>query len=199
MYVSDLNRDPTNGKVIVDGTTGYPSLSPTSVAAGRTTPKYILGLTPSFRYKEFTLQIIADYRGGYVFYNSAEQNLDFTGLTTHTTENGRQNFIFPNSEILDPASGKYVPNTNVYTQDGNIGFWVESDYGNAGTSYIENAAAWKIRTISLTYDFTKLISHQKIIKGAKLTAFCNNVFMFRPKQNNFTDPEFNYSNSNGLG
>lgn len=199
MYVSDLNRDPTNGKIIVDGTTGYPSLSNTSVAAGRTTPKYILGLTPSFRYKEFSLQIIADYRGDYVFFNSAEQNLDFAGLTTHTTSNGRQNFIFPNSEILDPSSGKYVRNTNVYTQDGNFFFWVASDYRNAGTSYIESAAAWKIRTISLSYDFTKLISHQKIIKGAKLTALCNNVLMFRPKQNDFTDPEFNYSNNNGLG
>ncbi|MFI5185283.1 MAG: SusC/RagA family TonB-linked outer membrane protein [Chitinophagales bacterium] len=201
MYVSDLNRDPANGKVIVDGITGYPSLSPDLVAAGRTTPKYILGLTPSFRYKQFRLQIIADYRGGYVFYNNAEQNMDFTGSTTHSTENGRQNFIFPNSEILDQGSGKYVPNTNVYTQDGNISFWglFDSPYRSAGTSYIENAAAWKVRTISLTYDFAKLISGQNIIKGAKLTALCNNVFMFRPKENHFTDPEFNYSNSNGLG
>jgi hypothetical protein len=95
----------------------------------------------------------------------------------------------------------------VYTQDGNIGFWVYSGYGTnngsaggaAGTSYIQNAAAWKIRTINLTYHFTKLISHQKIVKAARLTALCNNVLLFRPSQNNFTDPEFNYSNSNGLG
>lgn len=199
MYVSDFNRDPANGKVIVDGTTGYPSLSPDLVAAGRTTPKYILGLTPSFRYKQFKLQVIADYRGGYVFYNNAEQYMDLTGSTVHSTENGRQNFIFPNSEILDPVSGKYVTNNKVYTQDGNIGFWANSLFTYTGTSYIENAAAWKIRTISLTYDFTKLISRQNIIKGAKLTALCNNVLMFRPKENNFTDPEFNYSNSNGLG
>ena len=197
LYVSDLLRDSANGKVIVSSTTGEPTLSNSLVAAGRTTPKYILGLTSTFTYKAFTLQIIGDYRGGYVFYNSAEKSLDFTGATTHTTSNGRQNFLFPNSEIQ--VNGKYVPNTNVYVPDGSIGFWVNSQFTNAGTSYVENAAAWKVRTISLAYDFSKMLTGQKVIKGAKLTVLCNNALMFRPKENNFTDPEFNYSNSNGLG
>jgi len=197
LYVSDLVRDSTNGKVIVSSVTGEPTLANSLVAAGRTTPKYILAFTPTFRYKQFEMHIIADYRGGYVFFNSAEQSLDFTGATTHTTSNGRQNFVYPNSEILQ--NGKYVPNTNVYVPDGSLGFWVSSQYRAAGTSYTENAAAWKIRTISLSYDFTKAIAGQKILKGAKLTVLCNNALMFRPKENNFTDPEFNYSNDNGYG
>ncbi|HEV2354586.1 MAG TPA: SusC/RagA family TonB-linked outer membrane protein [Puia sp.] len=197
MYVSDLVRDPSNGKVVVSATTGLPSLSNTFIPVGRTTPKYILGLTSTLQAYNFTLQVIADYRGGYVFYNNAEQNLDFTGATTHTTENGRQNFIFPNSEVM--VNGKYVPNTNVYTSDGNIGFWVYSQYRSAGTSYVENAAAWKVRTISLSYDFGKLIAGQRVVKGLRLTAMCNNALMFRPNENNFTDPEFNYNNSNGYG
>lgn len=201
IYVSDYKRDSANGKVIVDNITGYPSqATDVLVAAGRTTPKFILGLSPSIRYKQFRLQVIADYRGGYVFFNSTEQAMDFTGSTVHSTSNGRQNFIFPNSEILDPSSGKYIPNTHVYTQDGNIGFWVNNGESSLpGTTYVQNAAAWKIRTISLTYDFTTLLTRQSIIKSAKLTALCNNVLMFRPKENKFTDPEFNFSNNNGLG
>lgn len=198
LYVQDLKR--YQGKVVVDGTTGLPSLSSTFVAAGRTTPKYILGLTPTFGYKNFTLQVIADYRGGYVFYNNAELNLDFTGASAHTATNGRQNFIYPNSVVMDASSGKYVPNTTVYTQDGNIGFWAYSSYRKAGTSYVENASAWKIRTINLTYDFTGMISKSmSYVKGLKLSALVNNAFMFRPKENDFTDPEFNASNANGLG
>jgi TonB-linked SusC/RagA family outer membrane protein len=198
MYVSDVVRDSTNGKVVVNSQ-GYPQLAGTPVAAGRTTPKYILGLTSTFTYKDFTIQVIGDYRGGYVFFNSAEQNLDFTGASAHSATNGRQNFIYPNSEVL--VNGKYQPNTNVYTQDGNLGFWVSSQYRSAGTSYVENAAAWKIRTISLTYDFTRLLgtANVKVFKGVKLTVLCNNVAMFRPKENDFTDPEFNASNNNGLG
>jgi TonB-linked SusC/RagA family outer membrane protein len=198
MYVSDLLRDPSNGKVIVDPVSGLPSLANAFVAAGRTTPKYIFALTPTFRYKQLTMQVIADYRGGYVFYNNAEAQLDFTGITTHTTESGRQNFIFPNSEIM--VNGKYEPNTSVYVGS-NYNFWGTSGsvFRSAGTSYVENAAAWKVRTISLSYDFTKLIAGQNILKGAKLTALCNNALMFRPKQNNFTDPEFNATNDNGYG
>lgn len=197
LYVTDLVRDPANGKVVVSSTTGLPSQAASLVAAGRTTPKYILGLTSSVTAYSFTLSVIADYRGGYVFYNSAEKSLDFTGATTHTTENGRQNFVFPNSEIL--VNGKYVPNTNVYVPDGSIGFWVNSQYTSAGTQYVQNAAAWKVRTVSLTYDFGKMISGQKVLKGLKLTALVNNALMFRPKENNFTDPEFNYNNSNAAG
>jgi TonB-linked SusC/RagA family outer membrane protein len=198
MYVSDYVRDSATGKVIVDPTTGLPSTAGTPVAVGRTTPKYILGLTSTVSYKAFTLQVIADYRGGYVFYNDAEKQLDFTGASAHTTEAGRQNFIFPNSEVMQ--GGKLVNNTNTYVQDGNIGFWAYAlSNGTTQTPYVENAAAWKIRTISLTYDFTKLIANQNVLKGAKLTVLCNNVAMFRPSENNFTDPEFNADNSNGLG
>lgn len=198
LYVSDLNRDSATGKVIVSSTTGLPSLAPNPVAVGRSTPKYILGLTSTLSYKNFTFQVVADYRGGYVFYNNAEQNLDFTGASVHTTTNGRQNFIYPNSVVMG-AGGKYVDNTNVYVQDGNIGFWAYSDYRKAGTSYVENAAAWKVRTASLSYDFTSLLKKYPFIHGVKLTALCNNVLMFRPKENDFTDPEFNNGNVNGLG
>jgi TonB-linked SusC/RagA family outer membrane protein len=198
MYVTDLVRDSATGKVIVDHLTGYPTENPTSISAGRTTPKYILGLTSSVTYKDLTLTVVGDYRGGYVFLNRAERDLDFTGASQHTASNGRQNFIYPNSVVLQ--NGKYVPNTNVYVQDGNLGFWVSSDYRNGLANYVENAAAWKVRVISLTYDFTRLIgSKQNILKGLKFTALCNNALMFRPKQNDFTDPEFNNGNVNGLG
>ena len=197
LYVQDLKRDSATNKVIVDPGTGLPSVSSDFKAVGRSTPKYILGLTSTMHYKNFTLNVVADYRGGYVFYNNSELNLDFTGASTHTTTNGRQNFIYPNSVVM--SNGKYVTNTNVYTQDGNIGFWAYSDFRNAGADYVENAAAWKVRSISLSYDFSSLIQNNKYFKGLTFTALCNNALMFRPKENDFTDPEFNNGNVNGLG
>jgi TonB-linked SusC/RagA family outer membrane protein len=199
MYVQDLNRD-AQGHVIVDGTTGLPSVSTNYVAAGRTTPHYILGITNTFVYKNLTIDIKGDYRGGYVFWNSSESTLDFTGASAHTATNGRQNFIYPNSVIADPANaGKYIKNTNVYVQDGNIGFWAYSAYRKAGTTYVENASAWKVRTISVAYDFTSMFHKFAWIHGVRLQAIVNNALMFRPKENDFTDPEFNASNNNGLG
>jgi len=199
IYVQDFVRDPATGKVIVDPVDGMPSVSQNLIAAGRTTPKYILGLTSTLTFMQITLQVIADYRGGYVFYNSAEKALDFTGLAANTTANGRQNFIFPNSEVIQ--NGKLVSNTNTYVEDGNINYWAYfMSNQSIQTPYVENAAAWKIRTISLSYDFGKMLSNKmKFIKSTKLTLMCNNALMFRPKENNFTDPEFNSDNSNALG
>ena len=57
--LTDYNRD-TEGRVIVDAKTGYPSQNPTPVMFGRTMPKYIFGVNPSFEYKNFTLTVTAD-------------------------------------------------------------------------------------------------------------------------------------------
>ncbi|PJJ76383.1 TonB-linked SusC/RagA family outer membrane protein [Thermoflavifilum aggregans] len=198
MELTDLQRDP-EGHVVIDPSTGYPILDNTPKIVGRTTPKYILGLNTDLKYKNFTLTIIGDYRGGYGFYSNAGQNLDFTGASAHTAQNGRQSFIFPNSVYQDPTTGKYVPNTNIYVYDGSIGFWVYSDYRRAGTTYWLNAAAWKVRTISLSYDFSQFIQRTKFIHGASFSLLANDVLMFRPKQNVWTDPEFNYTNSNSFG
>lgn len=195
LEVSDLVRDPANGKIVVDPNTGYPLANPVNVIAGRTSPHYILGFNTSLTWKHLTLQAVADYRGGYNFFAVVGQQLDFTGASAHTTQNGRQRFIFPNSEIQQGT--KYAPNTNVYTQDGSLGFWVYSPYPGAGTSYIISADAWKLRSVSLSYDFSSLINKTKFIKGLTFTLVGNDLLMFVPSQNVWTDPEFNYANTNG--
>ncbi|HEY6082086.1 MAG TPA: SusC/RagA family TonB-linked outer membrane protein, partial [Chitinophagaceae bacterium] len=196
LKVNDLIRDPANGKVVISTVDGYPHADSKTVNVGRSTPKYILGLHTSLSYKHFTLSGVADYRGGYNFYAFLGQQLDFTGASAHTAQNGRQSFIFPNSELL--VNGKYEPNTSVATQSGNIGFWVGSDYTGTGTSYIISGDAWKLRTISLSYDFTDLIHQLKFIKGLTFTVVGNNLLMWRPSQNTWTDPEFNVDNSNAV-
>lgn len=199
MQLSDLERDSATGKVIVDATTGLPKQSANVVPVGQTTPKYILGLNTSVAFKGLTLTVIGDYRAGYVFYANVGQNLDFTGASLASTTNGRQSFIYPNSVYEDP-SGKIVNNNNVYIADGSLGFWVSSDYRKAGTSYLMNAAAWKLRVVSLAYDINRVLNNRiKFIKGATINLIGNDLLMFRPKQNTWTDPEFNNNNSNGLG
>lgn len=200
MKVRDLLRDP-QGNVVVNSN-GYPQKdnSPTGLKiVGRTTPKYILGLNTMFAFKNLSLTIVGDYRGGYIFYSNAGQSLDFTGASVHTTQNGRQNFIFPGS-VIDEGNGKYVPNTNLYAQDGGIGFWVSSDYRGAGTTYVMNAAAWKVRSATLTYDFGEFVHNKlKFVQNASFSIIGNNLLMFVPKENVWGDPEFNYANSNSLG
>ncbi len=67
-----------------------------------------------------------------------------------------------------------------------------------GTPFVNSSDYWKIREISLTYELSKsLIQHLKIIQGASITLSGRNLFMFRAKDNVWTDPEFSTGVTNG--
>jgi TonB-linked SusC/RagA family outer membrane protein len=196
----DWTRDPATGKVIVDANTGLPTRASSLSVLGQSTPKDIVGFTTNLKYKSFTFSMTMDYRGGYKFFASnLGSTLDHSGNSATSTIAGRQRFVFPNSEYLDPTTGKYVDNTNVEVQDGNYNFW-PTLYQSVDANYVVSAAAIKLREASLTYNFPKLwISDIKFIKAASLSLSGRNLLMFTPKTNKFTDPEFSNDTGNGVG
>jgi hypothetical protein len=198
----DLKRDP-QGRVIINPSTGYPILGDTLQIVGQVNPKYMLNLNTTISWKNFSLNIQASYRGGNQFFAYVGQQLNFTGASKFTTQNGRQRFIYPNSvvAVLD-ASGNvkgYDQNNQYYTKDGNADFWTQSAYSQAGTSYIESAAFWKIRNVSLTYDFKDMIQNIHWLHGLTFSLIGKNLLMFRPSQNVWTDPEFSFTTGNAQG
>ena len=197
--LTDYNRSP-EGKVIVDAKTGYPSQNPALTMFGRTMPKYILGVTPSFEWKGLSLTITADYRGGHQVYNGAGPDMDFTGISARSATNSRMRFVVPNSVYAD-ASGKYVTNTDVLVRTGGYGFF-EATATNRGiqSNYLTSAAAWKVREIALSYDVpTSLLKSVRFVKGASVSLVGRNLLMFLPKSNEYTDPEFANTTGNALG
>src|ERR1035437_9331748 len=147
---------------------------------------------------------VADYRAGNYIMNELATNLSFEGVSQFSAQNGRQRFIFPNSVIM--VNGKYVDNTSVAVNNGNntggAGFWPGSVYGtNLGSPFVQSAAFWKIREVSITYDFpASLLSGAKFIKRLSVGLVGRNLFMFRPASNQYTDPEFSSSGSgNAVG
>lgn len=200
---TDWLRDSTTGKVIVDPVTGMPSVDPTEKVFGNTNPTDILGITSSVSFKGFTLSAVVDYRGGNFIMNSIGQNLDFTGVSYHSAENGRQRFIFPNSVIPD-GSGKYVTNTSVAVSNGgNIGgagFWPTVYTSGIGTPYVTSAAFWKLRELSLTYEIpARYLAGISFLKRASVSLIGRNLLMIRPKSNFWTDPEFSDNSLSGIG
>ncbi|MDE3184810.1 MAG: SusC/RagA family TonB-linked outer membrane protein [Bacteroidota bacterium] len=192
----DLRRDP-QGRVIIDPSTGYPILGDTLQIVGQVNPKYMVNVNTTLSWKNFSLNAQASYQGGNTFFAYVGQQLDFAGVPQWTTTNGRQRFIFPNSVYLD--NGKYVPNDKYYTVDGNLNFWTNSPYAQAGTSFMESAAFWKLRNVSLTYDFKDVIQNVHWLHGLTFSVIGKNLIMLRPSQNVWTDPEFNYSTGNAQG
>jgi hypothetical protein len=63
-----------------------------------------------------------------------------------------------------------------------------------------NAAFWKLREADLSFDLTKWVSKSKFIKKASFAITGRNLLMIRPKDSNWSDPEFSFSaGNNGLG
>jgi len=197
---SDYLRDD-QGRVVVDRTTGYPSANPNSVFLGNTNPKHRLGLNTEFRFKSIRLYALAEYRGGFVVYNNGAGSYDFSGSSERTVYYNRERFVFPNSSYLDPATNQYVANTNVTVADGGAGFFADNNRNmNVASNYIYNGASWKLREVSISYDLPKsLLGNQKVIKGATISVQGRNLFLWVPKSNIYTDPEFNFTDQNAIG
>ncbi|MFS2188706.1 SusC/RagA family TonB-linked outer membrane protein [Mucilaginibacter sp. Mucisp84] len=194
---SDLVRDP-QGHVIIDASTGLPSLTAGVVPLGNAAPKTILGVNTAVRYKFITLSAVAEYRGGYFINNIVGQALNFTGTSYVSATAGRQRFIYPNS-VIQTGPNTYVPNTSISIPDGNSGFWTSSAYYNATSTYVNSAAFWKLREVALNFDLTRFIKGQKVIKGLQFGLVGRNLLLFRPKSNPWTDPEYSIDNSNAVG
>jgi TonB-linked SusC/RagA family outer membrane protein len=191
---TDFVRSPS-GQIVVDPNTGYPSTNSSELKQfGRTTPKYNLGLNTTVSYKFVSFTVVAEYRGGDVIYNGIGSTLTFTGASAISASTGRQPFVFPNS-VIQTASGGYVQNTNVNVLNGNYGLWQTSAYSGTTSAFVTSGAFWKIREADLAFYLKKIINHSHFVKGLTFSLTGRNLFMFLPKTNVYTDPEF--SNESG--
>lgn len=203
LQVTKYNRTD-DGKIIVDANTGFPATDGTYHNVGVTTPPHIFGLSGEVKYKGFRLAAVAEYRTGNFIYNSITTAFDFSGAGIRNTWYDRERFVIPNSAYEDPENpGTYITNTNVTTATGGADFWTDGTRNtNIGENYTHSAGFWKIREISLRYDFpASMLSSTKFIKGASLSVQGRNLFIWVPKTNIYTDPEYsaNGADSNAVG
>ncbi|MEI6556644.1 MAG: SusC/RagA family TonB-linked outer membrane protein [Paludibacter sp.] len=197
--MTDYNRDPS-GKVIVDATTGNPSLATDLVVKGRTQPLWIIGISPSYNIGAFSVSMTWDYKGGNNFYAGLGPDMDFSGISARSAEYGRQRFVFPNSVYQSGTNTDgtpiYSPNTNILVSDGNYGFWTgKTTNTGIATNYYASAAAWRLRELNITYNLPSkfLKNNASFLKKASLSLVGKNLLMFLPKSNQWGDPEFNYT------
>ena len=185
---SDFVRDP-QGQVVVSPTTGYPSQSQNQVTFGRTSPEFITGLNLNVNYKFISLSAVAEYRGGDVVFNQVGQTFTFAGSSQLTAEAGREKFIYPNS-VIQTGPNTYVPNTSTVTQNGQYGFWQGSVFSSTMSPYVTSGAFWKLREVSLSFKLDKFVKDFKVVKGATFSLTGRNLYMWLPKTNIWSDPEF---------
>ncbi len=198
-YVRD-----SEGRIVVDANTGLPQVNSQLQVLGRTTPKYILGLTTSLRVKGFTLSATADYRTGHKFFSGTKNSLAFSGQLEESAAFDRtQPYIIPNSVYMQ--NGAYVANTSVpiyattYNNPNNSNYnptyglseyYGGASYNSVGENFILDATAFKIREIGLSYTFSKELLGQSKINELTIGIQARNPFTKFAKENrNYDDPE----------
>lgn len=188
---NDYQRDPS-GRIIVDAASGIPLAEKTLKNQGKTTPDYILGFNSVLSYKGLTLSATTDYRTGHVFYEQGSDSMEFTGRSETSVSSNRQDFVVPNS-VYETSPGVYVANTNIQVQGGRQSYWTD-DYNDVKSNYVKDATAFKLRELALSYSIPEKFLKNTSLSKVSVGFIGKNIFTKLPKENKFSDPEFNNTN-----
>jgi len=192
-----------DGRYQIDPTTGfYKFYTGTNLAVGNREPEFLAGLNNSFRYKAFALSFLLDIRKGGDVFNGTEYALVVNGLSKQTLLNDRQSVTVSGVNSVTKADFTQTYNAN---QSYTIGttpvsgndmiqrYW--ANYAANSYNFITSVNWLKLRSLSLTYDFTGLLKNQKIIKGISATAVGTNLFTWTNYKG--MDPEVSAAGGTG--
>ncbi|HEY3402627.1 MAG TPA: SusC/RagA family TonB-linked outer membrane protein [Ohtaekwangia sp.] len=139
---------------------------------GSSIPKYTGGWTNTFSYKNLTLGVFIDYKFGGMVMSSTLLNMTRQGHSKMSL-GGREGGL-----IIDGVYDSGEPNTSVIPVASLQGHY--SDYRNLqiGDPFVFKSDFVKLRTISLSYNFSSAIRKVEklnFVKGLTLSAACRNV------------------------
>lgn len=175
------------GRVVVNGTTGYPLTDPQAKTHGTYFPDYIASLYNSFTYKGITLTVLFDTKQGGKFFSRTRSLQVFTGTDPLTLYNDREAFVIPNSSVLDPATGKYVENTTPVQNAQN--YWTNF-VANNGIENLIDASFIKLREASLSYRLPQQwLRKIRFLSGVQVGLVGRNLWIKTAKENTYSDPE----------
>lgn len=188
-YATDLERDSTTGRVVVDSATGIPMIAANPVFKGTYQPRFVASWGTNLSYKGFTFNILFDTKQGGVFFSRTKDIMDFNG-TAKETEN-REMQVYPNSVYLN-SEGQYITNTTEYDPYDYFTSVIPSGQHIIDASYI------KLRELSLTYKFPENLLKRTFLGSAELGIYGNNLFIWTSKENKYSDPEMNSGGASNL-
>jgi len=173
----------SNGQFVVDPTSGLP-LSGTFIkdASGATivdktptylgsfNPKALIGFTNTFKYKNFSLRVLADGRVGGIILDGTEMNLAFSGITEATAAHRTTGWSLGGVDL----SGAPVSKT-ITAQE----FWQAGSNSTTGQRYgvgeffAYDATNFRIRELAIGYDIP--VPSNFLIKSARISLVGRNL------------------------
>jgi hypothetical protein len=184
-YLRETDKDGKeipNGRYQVDPNTGLYKLNTNNPIVGNREPDFIAGFSNTLRYKSLSLSFLLDIRKGGDVYNGTEYSLVNNGLSKRTLLNDRQSVTVTgvNSQTGEEftqtydADQSYEINGTTYSGKNMIQrYW--SNYAANSDNFITSVNWLKLRSLSLTYDFTSMLRSHQVIKNISATATGTNL------------------------
>jgi TonB-linked SusC/RagA family outer membrane protein len=203
IYGSKYQRD-INGNMLINPATGLPIATPGVEKIGNPNPKFTVGITNTFTYKNFSLYGLLDIRQGGDQYSRNIADIQRNGVGIETAEFSR--FDTNGTTVSTPYlfNGVYASGVNV-GQPNSTKVSAQSYYGNSGKyvaaeGFIYDTSWFRLRELSLSYSLNSKLLANSPFKQFEIGAFGRNLFLNAPNYPHF-DPEQNalgISNAQGL-
>ncbi len=169
---------------------GLPQRTPDLVLFGSALPKWIGGFLNSFNYKGLSFSFLIDYKLGNTMLSGTNFNAVRHGLHKMTLE-GRESGVIGKGVNLDGGVNTAVSPVQTYWEHLRSQALVES--------VVYNGGYWKLRQMSLGYDFTKFVPVNWPVKGVKLDLVASNVLMLKKWVDNIDPETFGFGSDNLIG
>ena len=182
--------DATKGNQRIFQANGVPLRTSAFVLFGSALPKWTGGFLNTFNYKGVSLSVFIDYKLGNKMLSGTNFNATRHGLHKNTLE-GRTSGV--TGQGVNQTGGTNTAITPVQT------YWEHLRTQQIIESVIYNGGYWKLRQISLGYDFTKYIPVKWPIKGVKLNFIANNVLILKKWVDNIDPETFGFGSDTQVG
>ncbi|MBL7992731.1 MAG: TonB-dependent receptor, partial [Candidatus Kapabacteria bacterium] len=180
--MNDYNRNP-QGKIIIDSATGLPTAFSSGVwyYGGNRQPDAIIGINNSFQFGSLTFSFLWDIRIGGKVVNGTEWDMVRAGMSLRTLDRYKSavlDGVVRNRAQADAnAPDAWVPNTRAVELTEN---YYRFTFAAAGSNFIEDGSWVRLRTVNLSYRFTKeALSAANIpLRGLEFFVTGRNLLLF---------------------
>ena len=190
LYTFTYLRD-AQGRQVFDQKSGLPLRNNTLQNVGNALPSYFGGITNTFTYKGISLSVLIDFKLGHKMIAGRNINYVRHGLSKRTLPGRAEGYVIGNG--VNP-NGE-INQTKVAVQP----FYESINPLGINEDFVFNAGFWKLRQITLGYDFGKLLPERFFIKGLRLNAVANNVLVIKKWTENMDPEEALVSSDNAVG
>jgi TonB-linked SusC/RagA family outer membrane protein len=196
LYGTGYQRSP-DGQVVYNANpaiqaVGSPLITANPIYLGNIQPKWKMGLSQDFTYKQFHASVLFDAQYGAVAYSLTAYKLAEQGKTTNTLP-GRYNGIIGNG-VVQNTDGSYRPNNIIATDIDQYYQHAYGSYNAEGTTYSTNFI--KLREASLDYTVPAKYASKIGVQRATIGVYGRDLFIWT-KWPGF-DPEFGSLNGSDI-